>query len=207
MPRLILASSSPRRRSLLEEAGYEFLVVPPSDGAEPDGIDGATPSELVAELARLKGEDVARQVADQRSVATAPAVILAADTVADCEGDVLGKPRDEGHARQMLSQLSGREHSVLTGVWLAAVGDPAPDGAPTCEVVETRLAMAPLAEEWLEPYLASGKWRGKAGSFGYQDGLSFVRVLAGSESNVVGLPMERVGALLRERGCFPAASP
>lgn len=196
MPKLILASSSPRRRRLLAEAGFDFQVVAPSDGAEPETIDGLGPAELVAELACRKGIDVARRIADP-----ADALILAADTVAECGGRVLGKPKDEAHAREMLSSLSGREHRVLTGFCLLR------PGAKTAraEVTSTSLMMSPLQEDWLEPYLASGGWRGKAGAFGFQDGLAFVRIIQGSESNVVGLPMERVTERLAEQGCFPGA--
>lgn len=192
MPNLILASSSPRRRQLLEEAGFSFEVIPPSEGAEPETIEGLSPTELVAELARLKALDVASRVPGH-------AIVLAADTVAECDGQVLGKPKDQKHAREMLTLLSGREHRVLTGFCLMT---PDATNAPP-EVVTTRLVMAALEEAWLLPFLESGGWKGKAGAFGYQDGLSFVSIIEGSESNVVGLPMEEVTSRLAEAGCLP----
>lgn len=203
MAKLILASSSPRRRELLEEAGYNFEVLPPRDGAEPDTIEGLGPAKLVAELARLKGEDVADQFRADAPASGDPTIVLAADTVAECDGRILGKPRDEGDAREMLTWMSGREHHVLTGVCLIGEAD---DGATHTEVVTTRLLMASLESDWLEPYLASGRWGGKAGAFGYQDGIDFVRITEGSASNVVGLPMERLSVLLAERDCFPAGT-
>ncbi|MEM9185495.1 MAG: Maf family protein [Planctomycetota bacterium] len=205
MTRLILASSSPRRRQLLAAAGFEFEVVAPSDGAEPETIDGLGPAGLVRELARLKGQDVARRLGVPVDAASpgrgSDRVVLAADTVAECSGRVLGKPKDKADAREMLSWLSGREHHVLTGVYLAGGGLVA-----AAEVAVTRLRMAPLEQAWLEPFLATGGWRGKAGAFGYQDGLDFVRVVEGSESNVVGLPIERAAVLLGERGCWPGGT-
>ena len=193
-PQLILASGSPRRKQLLEQAGYRFRVVPPRDGAEDAGLcSECSPAELVADLAARKLADVLDQLGG-----SADAVVLAADTVAECRGRVLGKPRDEDHAREILTELSGREHRVLTGVCLAADQKPLHG-----EVAVTNLAMDPLEPAWLENYLDSGRWEGKAGAFGYQDGLGFVRVLKGSESNVVGLPMERVRELLSERGVMP----
>lgn len=191
----------------MEAAGYDFTVVPPSDGAEPEltessPLAGLSPAELVAELARLKGEDVAARITEQSS--RDPALVLAADTVAECGGRILGKPRDEADAREMLTWMSGREHRVLTGVCLIAVGDKESLPQPaTIEVVATQLRMAPLEDDWLGPYVASGGWRGKAGAFGYQDGLAFVSISRGSESNVVGLPMERVAELLAQHGCLP----
>ncbi|MEM8864087.1 MAG: nucleoside triphosphate pyrophosphatase [Planctomycetota bacterium] len=200
MPDLILASSSPRRRELLQEAGYQFTIESPSEDAEPETIEGLSPTELVAELARLKAIDVAQRLA--ASGQGADSLVLAADTVAECDGRVLGKPKDENHAREMLSWLSGREHLVLTGICLMTPDNPQPLAG---EVVVTQLVMSPLEEDWLEPFLATGGWRGKAGAFGFQDGLAFVRILNGSASNVVGLPMERVTQLLGELGCHPTA--
>ncbi len=199
MSQLILASSSPRRRRLLTDAGFEFQVQTPSDSAEPDRIEGTalaelSPKDLVAELARRKGEDVRGRVASPDTI------VLAADTVAECRGAILGKPRDVDDARAMLETMSGQEHRVLTGFYL----DTGNGDRPHVEVAVTTLKMAPLGDRWLEPYLLSGKWQGKAGAFGYQDGLSFVSILRGSESNVVGLPMERLTELLAERGCLPS---
>lgn len=193
-PELILASGSPRRKQLLDEAGYVFRVTPARPGVEEAGLcSDCPPSQLVADLARRKLDDVVDQLGGPDGT-----VVLAADTVAECRGRVLGKPRDEDHARAILGELSGREHRVLTGV--CVVGG---DGAVHSEVETTLLEMDPLDPDWLEGYLDSGKWEGKAGAFGYQDGLGFVRVLRGSETNVVGLPMGRVTTLLAARGITP----
>jgi len=187
-PHLVLASSSPRRRALLEEAGFEFDVVPPAESAECGLCSGETPPEHVARLAWQKAADVAPRV-DR-------GLVVACDTVAECLGQILGKPRDEAHAREMLRTLSGREHRVYSGLclWLR------PDGEPLVGVDQTTLRMDVLEEAALERYLATGDWEGKAGAFGYQDGLDWVHIVAGSESNVVGLPMERLARMLAKLG-------
>ena len=121
-------------------------------------------------------------------------IVRAADTVAECGGFILGKPRDEIDAREMLQQLSGREHRVYTGVCLWRVGGP----AARTRVAMTRLRMDLLSAAEIESYLATGQWEGKAGAFGYQDRLGWVHVIEGSESNVVGLPMELLAEMLAE---------
>jgi septum formation protein len=180
---LILASSSPRRQSLLHEAGYEFEVVPPHVSAEDEPRPGESPQAVVARLAWQKAADVVHRVT--------AGTVLGCDTVADCDGVILGKPVDRADARRILELLRGREHRVLTGVCLWPVG-----GEPLEAVAETRLLMAPLTDDALDEYLASGLWQGKAGAFGYQDRLGWLDVVEGSESNVVGLPLELLATML-----------
>jgi septum formation protein len=183
--KLILASGSPRRRQLLAEAGFEMEVVPPSESAECGVCSGESPPELVARLAYQKAADVV----DRGHTG----LILACDTVAECHGQILGKPRDDAHAREMLQRLSGREHRVYSGLCLWE----SPGGEPRVEVDCTVLRMDPLEGADIEQYLATGLWEGKAGAFGYQDGLDWVHIIEGSESNVVGLPMELLDRMLR----------
>lgn len=192
---LVLASGSPRRRELLTAAGYQFTVVPARDGVEESGLcSGCGPAELVVELAKLKLDDVLAQLSE---TAAEPSLVLAADTVAECNGAILGKPRDEDHAAQMMQSLSGRVHRVYTGIALAR-WTTEERTLLAAEAIMTTLKMDPLTPEWIADYAASGAWEGKAGGFGYQDGLGFVHVEQGSESNVVGLPMEQVNELLKE---------
>jgi septum formation protein len=195
-PPLILASGSPRRRELLQEAGYEFAVVPANEDVECGVCSESGPAGLVTELAFRKASAVRQQVlADGKSRSfDSRTVILAADTVAEIDGFVLGKPRDETHARAMLSQLSGRDHRVLTGVCIW----PLDATTPLIRLAVTKLRMDPLSDEQLDEYLDSGQWEGKAGSFGYQDRLGWVHIVAGSASNVVGLPMELLTEMLAE---------
>ncbi|MEO8494811.1 MAG: nucleoside triphosphate pyrophosphatase [Planctomycetota bacterium] len=180
--RFILASQSPQRRRLLAEAGYSFDVIAPHPSAECGMVHGETPNEMVARLAKQKAADVASRI-DK-------GIVLACDTVAECGGQILGKPRDVEHAREMLQLLSGRVHHVYSGVCLWE--------RPTDRVLErvdvTKLRMEELAGGELERYLESRDWEGKAGAFGFQEGPDWLKIIAGSESNVIGLPME----LLRE---------
>jgi septum formation protein len=196
-PHIILASGSPRRRELLQDAGYIFTVIPPPEDVECGVCSESGPAGLVTELAYRKAA-VVRQLLHTQSSSLpfppSPPLILAADTVAECDGFILGKPRDEHDARAMLTRLSGRDHRVLTGVciWPVASGD------PSIRVAVTRLRMDSLTEGQLDEYIESGQWEGKAGSFGYQDRLGWVHIVEGSESNVVGLPMELLAEMLAE---------
>ncbi|MEN6449726.1 MAG: nucleoside triphosphate pyrophosphatase [Thermoguttaceae bacterium] len=212
--RLILASRSPRRRELLAAAGYPFEVVPPSEAAESGVCTGETPAQLVARLAYQKAADVARRIGRGhdfglggegnsnlpspfgRGVGGEGNWILGCDTVAECGGQILGKPADDMDARRMLETLSGREHRVLSGLCLW----PLPDGQPLVRVAVTRLRMDCLGPDQLDEYLDSGQWEGKAGAFGYQDGIDWVHVIEGSESNVVGLPMELLAEMVESVG-------
>jgi septum formation protein len=212
--KLILASRSPRRRELLAAAGYAFEIVEPSESAECSGGGHETTVELVERLALQKASDVALRLQNRMGTAVAVGkdrpkgntfsrqpppsslregkIILGCDTVAECEGKILGKPVDRKDARRMLETLSGREHRVLSGLCLW----PIPDGRPNIRSAVTRLRMDLLAPRQLDEYLASDLWAGKAGAFGYQDGIDWVHVVEGSESNVVGLPMELLAEML-----------
>lgn len=183
---LILASRSPRRRQLLEEAGYDFSVVPPSHSAECGMCSGENPAQLVARLAYQKAADVARRFT--------VGCILGCDTIAECNGQILGKPKDAQHARQMLQALSGRRHRVFSGVCLWSL----PEEEPLVRVDTTILRMDALSQDQLDEYIESGGWEGKAGAFGYQDRLGWVHIVEGSESNVVGLPMELLAQMIAD---------
>jgi len=185
-PPIILASRSPRRRQLLQEAGYSFVVVPPDEHAECGICSGESPSQFAARLAYQKAANVASKIRE--------GLILACDTVVSCDGTILGKPLNEDDARRILCFLRGKEHSVLTGVCLWDY----PNSGPNVQVDETRLVMAHLTDEEIEEYLASGLWEGKAGAFGYQDRLGWLYIIEGSESNVVGLPMELLDRMIND---------
>lgn len=146
----------------------------------------------VLRLARTKGTAVAGSGVE--------GTILACDTLSEVDGTALGKPSDKDDARRMLTQLSGRAHRVLTGVWLFRQQIASPRGEAALEpleaVEESLLEMGPLSPELLEWYLDSGMWHGKAGACGFQDERLPLHLVAGSESNVVGLPLERVREML-----------
>jgi septum formation protein len=139
-------------------------------------------------LAYQKAGDVARR--------TPQGLIVGCDTVAECRGIILGKPASREHAREMLQLLSGRDHHVYSGLCLWE----RPGNRTRVEVAVTKLVMDPLSPEQIEAYLESELWEGKAGAFGYQDGHDWVHVVLGSESNVVGLPLELLATMLREFG-------
>lgn len=181
---LILASQSPRRRDLLLEAGYDFEVIAPDPGAECGVCSRETPPELVARLALQKAADVAANVAS--------GIVVGCDTVAECLGMILGKPANREHARSMLERLRGREHRVYSGLCLW----PRPGNQPHVEVAVSTLRMDLISDAELDAYLDTNAWEGKAGAFGFQDGLDWVHLLEGSPSNVVGLPMELLAEML-----------
>jgi septum formation protein len=186
--RLILASRSPRRRELLAAAKYSFEVVFPSEEAEGGGNGSETPAQLVARLAYRKAGDVAKRIES--------GIVLACDTVVECGNRILGKPADEDDARQMLELLRGRTHRVFSGLCLWKT----PKGPTQIQVDTTILQMDAISDQQIAEYLASGTWTGKAGAFGYQDRLDWVHIVEGSESNVVGLPMELLAEMLAAMG-------
>ena len=169
--------------------GLVFDVCGPSEQAECGRCSGEGPAAFVARMARQKASDVAARLRE-------PALVIACDTVALCAGTILGKPHDVDAARAMLQLLSGRRHQVLSGLCLMQV----PNRQTRVATDITHLVMDPIPEEELERYLETGLWEGKAGAFGYQDGPSWLRVQQGSESNVVGLPTERLAQMLADFG-------
>ena len=177
--RLILASASPRRVELLRAAGVEFEQRPAEIDESPR--PGERPEDYVARLAESKA----------RAVWEPGWLSLGADTIVALDGSILGKPGDEGEARLMLRRLSGRAHEVLTGVALY-------DGARCARMCErTAVEFREIQDAELELYVASGEPLDKAGSYAIQGGgAAFVRRVAGSYSNVVGLPVKPVLQML-----------
>ena len=189
-PLLILASSSPRRRDLLQDAGFSFRIEFP----EVDEVrrDDETPDGFALRAATEKAEWVAAR-ADTRG-----AIVLGADTVVADGNESLGKPHDADTARRMLAQLSGRTHRVVTGVCLVPVS---PDGADAERfAVSTFVTFRTLTPETIEAYIATGEPHDKAGAYAIQGhGGALVSRIDGSYTNVVGLPIEEVVEALRER--------
>ena len=190
----ILASASPRRRQLLESAGYTFTV-DPSDADEPPPEAGVSPVEYVARLAWLKARAVAARSSN--------GLVLGADTVCDLGGAILGKPVDRNDAERMLRRQEGQEFRVLTGLCLYRAGLEEWAGAVDLSVCRCRAFSDPERTA----YLDSGLWQGKAGAYGVQDDDPFVEVVRGSWSNVVGLPLERLAGLLRAYPSLTARGP
>ncbi|MEO7505149.1 MAG: nucleoside triphosphate pyrophosphatase [Sphingomicrobium sp.] len=189
--RLILASASPRRLDLLARIGVTPDAVDPADLDE-DVLPGELPRVHALRLAVEKAAAVAARHPD--------ALVLAADTVVAVGRRILPKVEDEATLRRCMALLSGRRHRVLTGVALAI-----PGAAPRTRLVETMIAMKRLSEEEIAFYTGHGEWRGKAGGYALQGyGEVFVRHLAGSYSNVVGLPLAETRHLLKSAG-YPLA--
>ncbi len=189
---LVLASSSPRRRELLRDAGFEFRVL------APDVDESVRRGEGPGATARRLADEKARAIAARVDAASC---VLAADTVVVIDGELLGKPQDESEAVAMLLRLAGREHRVLTGIALAV---PAL-GRSELRLEESVVRMAPVSAEQARAYAATGEPLDKAGAYALQgEGGRFVLEVRGSRSNVIGLPLETVLPLLRELGVHPA---
>jgi len=192
--KLVLASSSPRRRQLMSEAGYRFEPVDPPIDEPSDVGPGLSVARRAEALAYFKARSVAEVVPQ--------ALILGADTMvatAGASGEVLGKPSGPVDAERMLRQLSGTRHQVITGVALLG-----PEGCRRIDAEVTYVTMREMTEGEIRGYIESGEWEGKAGAYAIQETADrFVVRVEGSFSNVIGLPMEMVGHLLSEsRACM-----
>ena len=185
--RLILASASPRRLDLLARIGVEPDAVDP-----PDIDESALKSELPRDHALRLAVEKAETVADRHP----KALVLAADTVVALGRRILPKVEDEATLRECMRMLSGRRHRVLTGVAVASRDHPT-----RSKLVETMIAMKRLSDEEIDFYAAHGEWHGKAGGYALQGyGEVYVRHIAGSYSNVVGLPLAETRLLLKSAG-------
>lgn len=202
-PRLILASASNQRSNLLKEAGYDFEIIPcPID--EPSIENETREAIAVAEsISRFKANQVARMLIDQANHSAATidnTIVLGADTVVEQNGDIFGKATDADHARQILTRLMSAPHNVITAVTIIET----PGNREKTIHDVTRVHMRPMSPQELDDYIASKMWQSKAGAYGIQDhDDKFVTRIEGSWSNVVGLPMERVTALLISCGINP----
>ena len=182
--RFVLASSSPRRRELLSSIGWMFDVVAPEVDESP--IPSETPTDTALRLARSKALSV--------SAAESGRVCIGADTVVDVDGRIFGKPHDREDARRMLRLLSGREHTVHTGVALARDGVLLADGLET-----TVVRFAALDGEEIESFASSGMGDDKAGAYAIQGiGATLVERIDGCYYNVVGLPIRLLYSLVKK---------
>ena len=196
---LILASASPRRQELLRNAGIPFTVQPADIDESPRAGEGA--------------RECAERLAQEKALAVfqghPQSWVLGADTIVVVDDTILGKPRDADDASRMLRLLSGRTHAVITGVYLAgpaAVGSLASRQVPVASGTEassetTLVTFRKLSESEIRDYVATGEPMDKAGAYGIQGIASrWIPRIEGDYSNVVGLPVARVYAMLRERG-------
>lgn len=178
---IILASASPRRRQILGEILSDFLVIP-AQGEERADLT-LPPAQIVCALAKAKAAEIALEHAD--------ALVIGSDTIVYFDGKVLGKPKSEEDAFHTLKSLSGREHSVFTGLCLIK-GE-----KEIAEAVESRVLFHELSDEFISSYVKSGSPMDKAGSYGIQDG-GLVKSYFGSYTNIIGLPKEKLQELLRK---------
>ncbi len=187
MPKLVLASASPRRRDLLAQIG----IVP--DAVDPADLDETPrPRELPGPHAARLAVEKAQAVAGRHP----GACVLGADTVVACGRRILPKPEAPEEARRCLLRLSGRAHRVYGGLCLVA-----PDGSLRRRLVQTVVRVKQLEAAEIERYLASGEWQGKAGGYAIQGlAAAFIRSINGSYSNVVGLPLFEVAQILKGLG-------
>ena len=188
---IVLASRSPRRLQLATAEGWRVRVIVPPEEAESEAAPRGPDESLAQYVCRLAMAK-ARAVATGGLESLLEGTILACDTVAEVDGQILGKPADRADARRMLLDLSGCRHRVVSGVCLWRQ----PDGEPLQGDAESLLEMGELSDEFLDLYLDSGMWAGKAGACGFQDERLPLRLVAGSPSNVVGLPLELVREML-----------
>lgn len=190
--RLILASASPRRKELLTQIGAEFEIIP---AVGEEVIVSAKPKQAVLDLSRQKAEEVARKFYQEAG----NIVILAADTIVAFDGEILGKPKDPEDAKRMLGMLSGREHSVFTGVTMVVKASGSEKIISLYE--ETKVFMYPMTEKQIEAYIETGEPMDKAGAYGIQGKCAvYIEKIVGDYNNVVGLPVAAIFQKLEKSG-------
>jgi len=183
---IILASTSPRRRQLLAEAGYEFTVVPPEIDESAFVFEGASACEYAKRLALAKARDVAGRFPG--------CLVIGADTVVDFQGETVGKAADAKEAKRITRKLFSAPHKVITGVAIVRMAD----GTEIVESETTIVYPKKLTAEQIAEHIKSESWRDKAGAYAIREsGDEFVEKVEGSLTNVMGLPMELLQRLLK----------
>ena len=183
----VLASASPRRKELLKELVQDFEIIP---SQADERVEGApAPKALVAQLAELKAEEVAKRPENEGKI------VIGSDTVVAFGKTVLGKPKDEEDAFRMLKMLSGKKHAVYTGVSFQLVQNG--KYLRYTKVDKTLVYFNDLSDEWIWEYIKGGSPMDKAGAYGIQDG-GLVKGIKGSYTNVVGFPLELVKKMIRK---------
>ena len=213
MENIILASQSPRRQEVLSLGGYEYKVCVSSaeEQIPPEELENLTPQELVERLARVKAEDVYRRSCSKNMEASTPdnqaadsveeITVIGADTVVAVDGRVLGKPKTEEEAYEMLSMLEGRTHDVFTGVCILWTNPDTPaEIQGNTFHCHTKVTFYPMTEEEINNYVATGDCMDKAGAYGIQSGAAkYIQGIEGDYLNVVGLPLSKFYHVLNEK--------
>ena len=186
---IILASVSPRRKQLLAEAGYEFTVVPPEIDESAFVFEGAGACEYAKQLALAKARDVAGRFPD--------CLVIGADTVVDFQGETVGKAANEKEAERITKKLFSAPHKVITGVAIVRMAD----GTEIVESETTTVYPKELTDEQIAEHVKSESWRDKAGAYAIKEnGDEFIEKIEGSLTNVMGLPMELLGQMMKQFG-------
>ncbi|MBQ4040228.1 MAG: septum formation inhibitor Maf [Oscillospiraceae bacterium] len=182
---IVLASASPRRRELLEMMGLKFEILPAKDELDAEGL---SPAEAVAKIALGKAMSVAK-LRDKDDL------VIAADTLVCLDGELLGKPKDEDEAFEMLKKLSGNEHQVYTGIAVS-------QGAKHASGAEmTKVRFCKMSDEDIRNYIATFEPMDKAGAYGIQGkGAVFIEGIEGDYFNVMGLPLHKLSLMLKDFG-------
>jgi septum formation protein len=195
-PEIILASSSPRRRDLLDLIGIKFRVFEPQVEEIPRGAEKAR--DYALRNAVEKAHQVARHVPSGGKELSKQYILVAADTIVVLKERILEKPRDKDHARAMLHALSGQRHEVITGLCVLGLGWPTGPREKSM-IVRTEVDMKPLTEDEIDSYIASGEPMDKAGAYAVQGrGSYMIRAVYGSYTNVVGLPLSELVDVLEQ---------
>lgn len=184
---IILASASPRRRRLLAEAGCEFAVVTSDIDESAFAVENIEPCAYAKRLALAKAASVAGDFPD--------CLVIAADTVVDFDGEIIGKPADAKEAERITRRLFSKPHKVITAVALVRLKD----GVELVESDTTTVYPRKMSEQQLAEHIKGGSWQGKAGAYAIQEGGDeFIEKIDGSLTNVMGLPMELLERMLEK---------
>lgn len=191
--RIILASESPRRRELLSRIGIEYECMV---SEMEEKITDSEPDKVVGELSKQKAENVFGLLKNREETNNTPMLIIGADTVVACDGEIMGKPKDEADARRMLKLLGGRSHSVWTGVTVLYINTDKNGNVNDNRVesetfaCETKVYMYPISDKETDEYIKTKEPWDKAGAYGIQGiAVKFIEKIEGDYNNVVGLPV------------------
>ncbi len=185
----ILASASPRRKELLSKAGYKFTIFPSTVDEADFAVENIESCKYAELLALEKAKDVAKKFPNK--------LILAADTIVDYSGEIIGKPSNKTQAEQIIRKLFSKSHKVITGLAILKLDE----GIEIVQSDTTIVYPRKMTDKQISEHLQSGIWKGKAGAYAIQEnGDEFVERIEGSFTNVMGMPMELTEKLLRDLG-------
>lgn len=191
--RIILASKSPRRKELLSRIGIEFECMA---SEMEEKITDDSPDKVVSELSRQKAENILEMLRPAEEQDSSPMVIIGADTIVECDGKIMGKPKDDTDAKRMLRLLAGRCHSVWTGVTILFINIDKNGNINDNKIIsetfacETKVYMYPVSDKEIDKYIKTKEPCDKAGAYGIQGiATKFIEKIEGDYNNVVGLPV------------------